>query len=134
MVDSVLPFGKRICLASNLFTPASVFLIGIALLAAVGWFSTRKWLALSQQLVRYEESPQHAPLPETNHVRTAQQGDLVGVGLAMLTSFILVFFFDTGSVADWIAKHKESKVDEVIVTGVILLVGLLFFLSEDGWY
>jgi len=47
--------------------------------------------------------------------------------LALLASFILVYFFDTGSLAEWIIQHKDSKIDEVIVTGVILLVGLLFF-------
>jgi diguanylate cyclase (GGDEF)-like protein len=106
---------------------------GIALLAALGWFSTRKWLRLSRQLVGYAESPLPAHLPETNRVRTAQRRDLVAVGLAILASFIAVFFFDTGSLAEWIAKHKESKVDEVIVTGVILLVGLLFF-STRRWF
>src|SRR4029077_16950218 len=28
---------------------------------------------------------------------------------------------------DWIAKHKETKIDEAIVAGVILLIGLSFF-------
>ena len=106
---------------------------GIALLAALGWFFTRKWLRLSRQVVRYQQSPLPPHLPETNRVRTAQRRDLVVVGLAILASFISIFFFDTGALADWIAKHKESKVDEVIVTGVILLVGLLFF-STRRWF
>jgi hypothetical protein len=103
------------------------------LLAALAWFSTRKWLNLSRQLIRHEEPPSAVHLPETNRVRTAQQRDLVAVGLALLASFLVVLFFDTGSLADWIAKHKESKVDEVIVTGVTLLVGLLFF-SVRRWF
>jgi diguanylate cyclase (GGDEF)-like protein len=99
----------------------------IALMTALGLFATRKWLGLSRLLVRYEESAQPARLPEINRVRAAQTRDLFGVGLALTASAIFVFFFDTGSLADWIAKHKDSKVDEVIVTGVILLIGLLFF-------
>jgi diguanylate cyclase (GGDEF)-like protein len=105
---------------------------GIVLLAAFGLFSTRKWVSLSRLLLRYEASPQPARLPETNRVRMAQQRDLFGVGLALVGSFIFVFFFDSGSLADWIAQHKDSKVDEVIVTGVILLAGLLFF-SVRRW-
>ena len=104
-----------------------VIVAAIALLAAFGLFSTRKWLGLSRQLLRYEESPPSIHLPETNRVRMAQQRDLFGVGLALVGAFIFVFFFDTGSLADWIAQHKDSKVDEVIVTGVVLLGGLLFF-------
>jgi hypothetical protein len=61
-----------------------------------------------------------------NRVRAAQQRDLFGVALALLSSFVVVFFFDTGSLAQWIADHKDTKIDEVIVTGVILVIGLLF--------
>jgi len=45
---------------------------GIALLATLGLFSTRKWLGLCRLLVRYEESPQSTRLPEMNRVRAAQ--------------------------------------------------------------
>jgi hypothetical protein len=110
-----------------------IIFTGIALLATLGWFSTRKWLSLSRHLICYKESPSPAHLPETNRVRTAQRRDLVVVGLAILASVVAVFLFDTGSLADWIAKHKDSKVDEVIVTGVILLVGLLIF-STRRWF
>jgi diguanylate cyclase (GGDEF)-like protein len=104
-----------------------IIFASIALLIAFGAFSTRKWVSLSQLLVRYEESPQRARLPEMSRVRAAQQRDLFGVGLALIGSFIVVFFFDTGSLAEWIAQHKDTKIDEVIVTGIILLAGLLFF-------
>ncbi len=103
----------------------------IGLLALIGIFSTRNWLSLSRLLLRYEESPP-IRLPEINRVRAAQQRDLFGVGLALVASFLFVVFFDTGSLADWIAQHKDTKVDEFIVTGVILLVGLLFF-SVRRW-
>jgi diguanylate cyclase (GGDEF)-like protein len=109
-----------------------IIFAAIMLLALFGLFSTRKWLSLSRLLLRYENSPRSARLPETNRVRTAQQRDLFGLGLALVASLIFVFFFDTGSLADWIAQHKHTKVDEVIVTGVILLAGLLFF-SVRRW-
>jgi hypothetical protein len=108
-----------------------IIFTGVVLLAALGWLSTRNCLSLSTTyLLQRIAPPTH--LPETNRVRAAQRRDLVAVGLAILASGISVFFFDTGSLADWIAKHKDSKVDEVIVTGVILLVGLLFF-STRRW-
>src|SRR6266852_5991728 len=61
---------------------------GVALLAVLGLFATRKWLGLSRLLVRYEESPRRGRLPEMNRVKTAQQRDLFAVGLALLSSFI----------------------------------------------
>ena len=100
---------------------------GIGLLAVVGLFSARKWLGLSRLLVRYEESREMVHLPEIDRATEAQQRDLFGVGLALIVSVIFVTFFDTGSIADWIAQHKDTKIDEIIVTGVILLIGLLFF-------
>jgi diguanylate cyclase (GGDEF)-like protein len=103
---------------------------GIVLLAVVGAFAARRWLGLSRFLVRYKEPAQFTP--EISRVNGAQQRDLFGVALAVAVSVVLVSFFDTGSIADWIAQHKDSKVDEIIVTGVILLIGLLFF-SARRW-
>jgi diguanylate cyclase (GGDEF)-like protein len=54
------------------------------------------------------------------------------VGVTLVASFVFVFFFDTGSLAEWIAQHKDTKIDEAIITGAILLVGLLFF-SVRRW-
>jgi diguanylate cyclase (GGDEF)-like protein len=99
----------------------------LALLIVLWLFSTRKWWDLSRLVTRYEEAPQPVHSPELNRVRAAQQRDLFGVALALLSSFVVVFFFDTGSLAQWIADHKDTKIDEVIVTGVILVIGLLFF-------
>ncbi len=104
-----------------------VVFAGIGLLVVVGLFSARRWLDLSRLLVRYEESQEQVRLPEIDRTREAQQRDLFAVGLALIVSFVFVTFFDTGSIADWIAKHKDTKVDEAIVSGVILLLGLLFF-------
>jgi diguanylate cyclase (GGDEF)-like protein len=99
----------------------------LALLIVLWLFSTRKWWDLSRLVTRYEESPQRVHSPELNRMRAAQRRDLFGVALALLFSFVVVFFFDTGSLAQWIAEHKDTKIDEMIVTGVILVIGLLFF-------
>ena len=98
---------------------------GIILLVVVGLFAARRWLGMSRFLARYNEAAERTP--EISRVKYAQQRDLFGVMLAVGVSVVLVFFFDTGSIAEWIAEHKDSKIDETIVTGVILLVGLLFF-------
>jgi diguanylate cyclase (GGDEF)-like protein len=105
---------------------------GIALLVAVCIFSAHKWARFSRLVIRYEESSKAADLYELERVRTAQRRDGFYVGLAMLSSVVFVHFFDTGALAQWLAEHKDSKVDEVIVTGVVLLAGLLYF-SVRRW-
>jgi diguanylate cyclase len=102
-----------------------VIFFGIALFGVVGAFAARRWLGLSRFVSRYGEATQITA--EISRVRHAQQRDLFGVGLAVAISVVFVSFFDTGSIAEWIARHKDSKMDEAIVTGVILLAGLLFF-------
>jgi diguanylate cyclase len=49
-----------------------------------------------------------------------------------VVSAVSIFLFDTGSLAEWVAKHKETKVDEIIVVTVILAVGLSIF-SVRRW-
>ena len=104
-----------------------VVFCGIALLAAIGILSAHKWAGFSRLVVRYEQLPTSASLPELRRVRTAQQRDAMYVVLALVSAVIFVHFFDTGVLAEWLARHKDSKVDEAIVTGVVLLAGLSFF-------
>jgi TctA family transporter len=57
--------------------------------------------------------------------------DLVGMFLASVIAIALVLILDTGSLAEWVAKHKESTIDEVIVVGMALLIGVsCFFLRR----
>jgi hypothetical protein len=49
------------------------------------------------------------------------------LALALVGAVGFVFLFDTGSLAEWIATHKDTDVDEIVVAGTILLVGLAFF-------
>ncbi len=98
-----------------------IFLIGLS------FFSVRKWLGLSQRLIKYEDSKEHADLPDAARIKKTQRRDLMGLFVALVIAVALVFIFDTGSLAEWVAKHKDTKIDEVIVASVILLIGVSFF-------
>jgi diguanylate cyclase (GGDEF)-like protein len=108
-----------------------VVFVGIGLLVVAGFFALRRWLNLSQFVGRYNDAVTLSP--EIGRVKQSQQRDLFGVALAVGVSMVLVSLFDTGSIAEWIAQHKDSKIDETIVTGIILLIGLLFF-SIRRWF
>ena len=104
-----------------------VIVAAVILLAALSFFFMRRWVTLSSRLIKYEESKQHEHLSEIEQSKEGQRRDLIGLFFALVTAVVLVFLFDTGSLAEWIGKHKETKVDEVIVVSIILLVGLCFF-------
>jgi hypothetical protein len=61
---------------------------------------------------------------ESPGVKGGFRWDLVGMILTALLAILLVFLLDTGSVAEWIAKHKHTKIDEIAFTGVALLAAL----------
>lgn len=63
---------------------------------------------------------------ELNQKRQVQRDLFVLLGVAILAA-ISVLFFDTGSLADWIGKHRDTKVDEAIVVTVVLGFGLAIF-------
>ena len=64
-------------------------------------------------------------------VKRALRWDLVGLLLAFVIAIALISVLDTGSLAEWVAKHKESKIDEVIVASITLLIGVSFFLPAQ---
>ena len=66
-------------------------------------------------------------LPDEVRLKRNLRRDFVGLVSTVVVAGALVFFFDTGAIAQWIADHKHSKVDEIIVIGFILLVGLGVF-------
>lgn len=104
-----------------------VIVATIILLVALSFFSIRRWLGLSSRLIKYERSREHEHLSEADQLKKTQRGDLIGLSFALAIAIILVLLFDTGSLAEWISKHKETKVDEIIVVSIILLIGLSFF-------
>ena len=101
--------------------------VSVLLIVGLSLFSIRKWLGLSSQLIEFEESKQREHLPATEQLKKTQRRDLIVICCTILVATLLVFLFDTGSLAEWIAEHKDTKVDEFIVAAVILLVGLSFF-------
>jgi len=109
-----------------------VIVATVILLAALSFFFIRRWLALSSRLIKYEESKDHEHLSDIDRMKKVQHRDLFALFCALVIAVVLVFLFDTGSLAEWIGKHKETKVDEVIVVSIILLVGLCFF-SVRRW-
>ena len=71
-------------------------------------------------------------IQNASQIRAAQRRDLIGILAALVIAAILVSVFDTGSLADWIAAHKDTKVDEVITVAFVLAIGLAIF-SVRRW-
>jgi diguanylate cyclase (GGDEF)-like protein len=63
-------------------------------------------------------------IPVSFQARKVMRQDLVLLFCAVTAAVISVLLFDTGSLAEWIARHKDTKIDEVIVVGMVLVVGL----------
>ncbi len=59
--------------------------------------------------------------------RRGLRRDITGIVIALAVSVVLVFLFDTGWLIEWLAQHKSTKLDEIIVVSVVLLIGLSFF-------
>lgn len=99
----------------------------VILLVVLSFFAVRRWLGLSRSLIRYEASQRKEYLPDGAQLKNAQRRDVAGLVVAVIIAIFFVFLFDTGSLAQWVAEHKDTKVDEVIVATVVLLIGLSFF-------
>jgi diguanylate cyclase (GGDEF)-like protein len=65
-------------------------------------------------------------VPGSRQRREAQRDLLVLLGFLVL-AVLSVLVFDTGSLADWIGRHRDTKVDEAIVVTVALAIGLTIF-------
>jgi diguanylate cyclase (GGDEF)-like protein len=104
-----------------------IIVVGVALLIGLTFFSMRRWLGLSKRIIEYEDSDKVEILPDAERIEKSQRRDLIVLFVALFVAIASVFMFDTGSLADWVAKHKDTKIDEAIVSGVILLIGLSFF-------
>jgi hypothetical protein len=63
---------------------------------------------------------------ERGQARHALRRDLIFVFSALVIATVAVFFFDTGSLAGWIAEHKNTKIEEIIVVTFVLVAGLSF--------
>ncbi len=103
-----------------------VIVASITLLIGVSFFFLRRWLGLSHRLIKYEDSQEIDHVSLADQVRKSQRQDLIGLFLSLLVAVVLVLLFDTGSLAEWVARHKDTKVDEVIVVSLVLLFGVSF--------
>jgi diguanylate cyclase (GGDEF)-like protein len=103
-----------------------VIVVGMMLLVGISFFSLRRWLGLSHRLVKHDDSRRAGRASLAEEVTKSQRRDLIGLFLALLVAVVTVFLFDTGALAEWIAKHKDTKVDEVIVVSGVMLLGVTF--------
>jgi hypothetical protein len=103
-----------------------VIVSSIILLISVSFFFLRRWLGLSRQLTNYEASAKIEYIPVADKVIASQRRDFIGLFLSLLVAVVFVSLFDTGSLAEWVAEHKDTKVDEVIVVSLVLLLGVSF--------
>lgn len=104
-----------------------VIVAGVVFLIGLAFFSVRRWLGLSKKIIEYEASDKVETLPDAERIEKSQRRDLIVLFVALFIAIASVFLFDTGSLAEWVAKHKDTKIDEAIVSGIILLIGLSFF-------
>jgi diguanylate cyclase (GGDEF)-like protein len=55
------------------------------------------------------------------------QRDLFVLAAVLILAVVSVLFFDTGSLADWIGRHRDTQLDEAIIVTIVLAVGLAIF-------
>jgi diguanylate cyclase (GGDEF)-like protein len=102
-----------------------VLIVALLFLVAITFFSLRGVLGLPNQA---EHIPETDPVElDARLVKERLWRDLVILTLLLITAGILVFLFDSGSLIAWLADHKGTKIDEIIVASVVLLIGLSFF-------
>ena len=98
--------------------------VAVAFLAGLCTFFVRRWLGLSSRLSTYSEQRSAAVVDQA---KRGFRRDVLGIGVALVVASALAFFFDTGWLVQWLAEHKGTKLDEIIVVSVVLLIGLCFF-------
>ncbi len=103
-----------------------VIVVSTLLLIGVCAFFLRRWLRLSHRVIKYEDSRKIEHVSFADQVMKSQRRDLIGLFSALLIAVVLVFLFDTGSLAEWVTQHKDTKIDEVIVVCLVLLLGVSF--------
>jgi diguanylate cyclase len=104
-----------------------ILVVSFVLVCAVGLFSIRRWLMLSHRLIKLEVSAPPVSVTGAPDVQSAFRRDLLGLSLALVLAVIAVSLLDTGWLAEWIARQSHTRVDEVIVSVFVLMIGLTFF-------
>lgn len=65
--------------------------------------------------------------PEADQIKRSLRRDLIALFAAVLVAVFLISVFDTGSLAEWVARHKDTKIDETIVVTFVFAIGLSIF-------
>lgn len=99
--------------------------VSLLVLLAITFLALRRAFSLPSKGVDSDEGPETTL--QTATVRQRFLRDLLVLGLLLGGATILVFLFDTGSLIEWLARHKGTKIDEIIVATAVLLIGLSFF-------
>jgi hypothetical protein len=76
-----------------------------------------------------DTSEEQLKSPQT---KTTLRWDLIGMAFTTLLALLLIFLLDTGSLAEWVGKNKQTKIDEVIVAAIVLLAAFGLF-STRKW-
>ena len=98
--------------------------VAVVFLASLCAYFVRRWLGLSSRLSTYSDQGSAAVVDQA---KRGLRRDALGIGIALVVAGVLVFFFDTGWLIQWLAEHKSTKLDEIIVVSVVLLI--VFFFS-----
>jgi len=102
-----------------------VLVVALLLLLAIAFLSLRHVFTLPERVG--DTSDVTSPAHKAITVKQRFWRDLIVLVLMLVCAGILVFLFDSGSLVEWLANHKSTKIDEIIVAAAVLLVGLSFF-------
>src|SRR5262249_10877958 len=99
-----------------------ILFVALLILLAITLLSIRRALTLPANREFAEDSPRNVLVSSGLEQRFWR--DLVVLGMMLGAAAILVLLFDTGGLVEWLARHKSTKIDEIIVAAVVLLIGL----------
>jgi diguanylate cyclase (GGDEF)-like protein len=100
--------------------------VGVVFLAGLCTYFVRRWLGLSSRISTFSDTDDESAAV-VDQAKRGLRRDAFGIGIALVVAGVLVFFFDTGWLVQWLAEHKSTKIDEIIVVSIVLLIGLCFF-------
>lgn len=102
-----------------------IVFVALLVLLAITFLALRR--AFMVQSKEGDSAEENGIAQRTATVKQRFWSDLIVLALLLGGATILVFLFDTGNLVEWLARHKSTKIDEIIVATLVLLVGLSFF-------
>lgn len=106
----------------------TVGVVGLLGFIALVVFGCRKMY----RAIMSADSVTESGVPEAQQIRASLRRDILMFCCVLALAILSVPVFDTGSLAEWIGRHKDTKIDEIIVAAMLLLVGGGFF-SVRRW-